>query len=180
MTSFKFLRLDNILLNTSPPPNTHRVSVSVLVAQSCLTLCYPMDCDPPGPSVHGIFQVRILEWVTMSSSSRSLQPRDWTCISHIAGIFFTFRTTKEAPIYIYYNFFIHLSTDGHLSFSISCLVNNVAIMNMGVKKSLQNNDFVSFGYTLRIGIASYSWVYTPRKPDLKETCVPQCSSQHCL
>ena len=36
-----------------------------LVAQSCPTLCKPLDCSPPGPSVHGIFQARILEWVTI-------------------------------------------------------------------------------------------------------------------
>ena len=38
-----------------------------LVAQSCPTLCKPLDCSPPGPSVHGIFQARILEWVTIPS-----------------------------------------------------------------------------------------------------------------
>ena len=36
------------------------------VAQSCLTLCDPMDCSPPGSSVHGIFQVRVLEWGAIS------------------------------------------------------------------------------------------------------------------
>ena len=36
------------------------------VAQSCLTLCDPMDCSPPGSSVHGILQARILEWVAIS------------------------------------------------------------------------------------------------------------------
>ena len=35
----------------------------VLITQSCLILCDPMDCSPPGSSVHGILQVRILEWV---------------------------------------------------------------------------------------------------------------------
>ena len=39
--------------------------VVVLVAQSCLTLCGPMDCSPPGSSVHGILQARILEWVAI-------------------------------------------------------------------------------------------------------------------
>ena len=39
--------------------------------QSCLTLCDPMDCRPPGSSVHGIFQARILEWVAMLYSARS-------------------------------------------------------------------------------------------------------------
>ena len=38
------------------------------VTQSCLTLCNPMDCSPPGSSVHGIFQARILEWVAISFS----------------------------------------------------------------------------------------------------------------
>ena len=37
----------------------------VLVAQSCLTLCDPMDCSPPGSSVHGIFWARILEWIVI-------------------------------------------------------------------------------------------------------------------
>ena len=40
----------------------------MLVAQSCLTLCNPMDCSPPGSSVHEIFQARILEWVAISFS----------------------------------------------------------------------------------------------------------------
>ena len=38
---------------------------SVLIAQLCLTLCNPMDCSPPGFSVHEIFQARILEWVAI-------------------------------------------------------------------------------------------------------------------
>ena len=41
----------------------------VLVAQSCPTLCDPMDCSPPGSSVHGTFQARILEWFAISSSN---------------------------------------------------------------------------------------------------------------
>ena len=46
--------------------------------QSCLTLCSPMDCSPPGSSVHGILQARVLEWVVMPSSGGSSQPRDRT------------------------------------------------------------------------------------------------------
>ena len=46
------------------------------VAQSCLTLCNPMDCSLPGSTVHGIFQVRILEWVAISFSRGSSWPRD--------------------------------------------------------------------------------------------------------
>ena len=50
--------------------------VIVLVAQSCLILCDFMDCSPPGSSVHGILQARILEWVAMPFSRVSSQPRD--------------------------------------------------------------------------------------------------------
>ena len=65
---------------------------AVLSHQSCLTLCDLMDCSPPGSSVLGILQARILEWVTISYSRGSSWPRDWTnisCISCIAGRFFT-------------------------------------------------------------------------------------------
>ena len=50
-----------------------------------------MKCSPPGSSVHGTLQVRILEWVAMSSSRGSSWPRDQTqfSLSHIAGKFFT-------------------------------------------------------------------------------------------
>ena len=61
----------------------------ILVAKSCRTLCDPINCSPPGSSVHGIFQARILEWVAISFSKGSSQPRDWTHISCIAGGFFT-------------------------------------------------------------------------------------------
>ena len=50
--------------------------VAMLVAQSCPTLCGPMDCSPPGSSVHGILQARKLEWVAISSSRGDSQPRD--------------------------------------------------------------------------------------------------------
>ena len=48
--------------------------------QLYLTLCDPMGCSPPGSSVHGILQARILEWVSMPSSRGSSQPRDQTCL----------------------------------------------------------------------------------------------------
>ena len=63
--------------------------MKVLVALSCLTLC-PMDCSPSGSSVHGIFQARVLEWVAISFSRGSSQPRDWTCVSPLRADFLTF------------------------------------------------------------------------------------------
>ena len=66
------------------------VSLSVV-----LTLCDPMDCSPPGSSVHGILQVRILEWVTIPFSRGSSWPRDRTWVSCIAGRFFTIWATRR-------------------------------------------------------------------------------------
>ena len=47
-----------------------------LITKSCLILCDPMDCSPPGSSVHGISQARVLEWVAISFSRGSSLPRD--------------------------------------------------------------------------------------------------------
>ena len=55
------------------------------VAQSCPTLCDPVDYSPPGFSVHRILQARILEWVAISFSRGSSQPRDRTQVSCFAG-----------------------------------------------------------------------------------------------
>ena len=53
---------------------------------SCLTLCDPMDLSPPGSSVNGILQARILEWVAMPSSRRSSELRDRTRVSYVSCI----------------------------------------------------------------------------------------------
>ena len=57
--------------------------------QSCLTLCDSMDCSPPGSFVHGIFQARILEWVSIPFSKGFSQSRDQTQVSCIGGRLFT-------------------------------------------------------------------------------------------
>ena len=70
------------------------------LVQSCLTLCKSMDCSLPGSSIHGILQARILEWVAVSSSRRSSQPRDQTCslmVPALASRSFTTKATWEAP-----------------------------------------------------------------------------------
>ena len=72
------------------------VCMEVLVAQSCLTPWDPMDCTPPGSSVCGILQARILEWVAISLPRGSSWPRDRTWVSCIAGRFFTIWATREA------------------------------------------------------------------------------------
>ena len=70
------------------------------VTQSCLTLCYPMDCSLPDSSFHGILQARILEWVAVACSRGSSQPRDWTQVSLIAGEFFTIWATRNNSLNI--------------------------------------------------------------------------------
>ena len=62
--------------------------VLVKLPQSCPTLCDHLDSSPPGSSVHGILQARILEWVAIPFSRGSCQPRDWIQVSCIAGGFF--------------------------------------------------------------------------------------------
>ena len=59
------------------------------VAQSCLTLCNPMDRNLPGSPVPGIFQARVLEWVDISFSRGSSRPRGRTQVSCTAGRRFT-------------------------------------------------------------------------------------------
>ena len=69
--------------------------VQVLVAQSCLTLCDPMDCSLPGSSCHGILQARVLEWVAIPFSRGSSWPRDQIWVFHIAGRFIIIWATRE-------------------------------------------------------------------------------------
>ena len=61
-------------------------TLSVLFAQSCPTLCDPIDCSPPGSSVHGTLQARILEWIATPSSRGPSRPKDRTCISYVSCI----------------------------------------------------------------------------------------------
>ena len=76
-----------------------RVSVGssavCFIAQSCLTLCDPMDCSLPGSSAHGILQARILVWVTKPFCVGSSQPRNQNWVSKSAGRFFTTWATRE-------------------------------------------------------------------------------------
>ena len=67
----------------------------VLVSQLCLTLCDPMECSPPGFSVHGILQASIPQWVAIPFSKGSSWPWDWTWVCLIAGRSFTIWDSRE-------------------------------------------------------------------------------------
>ena len=82
----------------------HWKKVNVLVIQWCLTHCNPMDCSPPGSSVHLILQAGILEWVVMlslrGSSDSGIEPT--SLMSPVfAGGFFTTSATWEAHIALF-------------------------------------------------------------------------------
>ena len=78
-------------LQGSPIKNVYIVKVKVLVIQSCLTVCNSKDCSPPGFSVHGIFQARILEWVAIPfrGSSPPRNRTDTLAFPALTGRFFT-------------------------------------------------------------------------------------------
>ena len=88
------------------------VGASVVISESVscsvvFSSCVPLDCSPPGSSVHGILQARILEWVVIPFSRGSSWPRDRTPVSCIAGRFFTVWATREAWLnYTYVYFFM--------------------------------------------------------------------------
>ena len=65
------------------------VCIHAQLLRFCLTLCNPMDYSTLGSSIHGILQGRILDWVAISYSKGSSQPRDQTRVSCIVGRFFT-------------------------------------------------------------------------------------------
>ena len=73
------------------------LKVKVLVIQLCLTLWDPLDCSPPGSSLYGILQARILEWVATPLSKGSSRPKDQTWVSCVAGKFFTVWASLHIP-----------------------------------------------------------------------------------
>ena len=71
------------------------IRISSVQSLSCVQLCNPMDYSPPGSSVHGILQARILKWVAIPFSRGSSQPKDQIRVSCNSGRFFTISATRE-------------------------------------------------------------------------------------
>ena len=80
------LLMSEVVVPSTQPPERWRWWFSLQVVSDS---CDPMDCSPPGSSVHGVSQARILEWVAIPLSRGSSQPGDQTWVSCIAGRFFT-------------------------------------------------------------------------------------------
>jgi len=75
----------------------------LLFSHCCIWLFNPMDCDPPGSSVHRISQARILEWVAVSFSRGSSQSRDWTHVSYIERKIIYHWATREPLSIVLHN-----------------------------------------------------------------------------
>ena len=100
---FSNLQKPKVFINLAPklirqqnltPIDTRLCIVFMLVALLCPTLYNPMDCSPPGSSVQGILQARILECVTSPFSRGSSWTRDQSQVSCIEGWFFTIWATR--------------------------------------------------------------------------------------
>ena len=81
------------------------------VAKSCPTLSDPMNCSPPGSSVHKLSQARRLDWVAISFSKGTCWPRDWTCLSYTVGKFFTTKTPGKPVILFLSRIYITLEAN---------------------------------------------------------------------
>ena len=84
---FRHLKIFTLWLFTEMFTDICNIGYIVVVAQSCLTPCNPMNCSPPGSSVHVILQARILEREVIPFSRGLSQPRDRTRVSFTAGKF---------------------------------------------------------------------------------------------
>ena len=88
--------LSSTYFSSSPLVTALPFALRVLGCSVMSDSLWPMDCSPPGSSVHEISQARILEWVAISSSRGSSWPRDQTHISCLVSGFFTIWATKKA------------------------------------------------------------------------------------
>ena len=119
-THQRSLSLFKIMLKENSAP-VSILFISTPLFASLNYICDPVDFSPPGSSVHGILQARILEWVAISFSRGSSWPRDWTQVSHIAGRCFNLWATREAPIYSFSSdiSYIHIHNSGTIGWGLS-------------------------------------------------------------
>ena len=116
---------------SSRVPMLYSEWVSEWSRSSCQTLCDPMDCSLPGSSLHGILLARVLEWVAISFSTGSSQPRVQTRVSCIPGRRFNLWATRRSLLIIFFILLLFTqscptlcnpmdcSMPGFLSFTIS-------------------------------------------------------------
>ena len=86
----------------------HEVKSESEVAQSCLTLSDPMDCSPPGSSVHGIFQERVLEWGAIAFSIFHFLGHHWSSPSRLICLYITEIISRKITCSIIFCYFCFL------------------------------------------------------------------------
>ena len=96
----RWMKLEPIIQGEVSQKENHQYSILMdesesEVYQLCPKLCNPMDCSPPGSSIHGILQARVLEWGAITFSRGSAWPRDQTQVPHIISRHFTIWATRE-------------------------------------------------------------------------------------
>ena len=135
------------------------------VAQSCLPLCDHMDYSPPGPSVRGILQARILEWVAIPFSRGSSWPRDQIWVSSITGGFFNVWATLDINPLLVKLF------ENSFSLSVDYLI-ILQIVSFAVQKLL--HLIRSHLFTLAFIFALGGW------SKKKKYCFDLCQRVYCL
>ena len=148
------------------------------VSQSCPTLCDPMDCSPPGSSVHGSLQARIPEWVAMPSSRGSSPPRDQTHGSCTAGRFFTAEpmgkpSFSSTEFFFYFN--KHILSFECFFFITSCSF-FIDVLSSPFLLRILNIDFFFFYYILLpvlslYSLSSYCFLFCSCQPITIVTCL---------
>ena len=146
---------------TTEPP----AAAAAKSLQSCPTLCNPIDGSPPGSPIPGILQARTLEWVAVSFSNAWKWEVKVKSLSRVWLLATPWTAAYQAPPSMRFSRQEHWSgvplpsptgppgkplfIDGHLVFSHTWAIVYNAIINTGVHISLQDNDFISFGYASR-------------------------------
>ena len=126
----------------------------VLVAQSCPTLCNPMDWSLPGSSVHGTLQARLSEWVAMPFSKGSSWPRDWIQVSCISGRFFTIWAPREAQLMI-----------------LTCIYIKTFCIQIGVPTLLSGKEFACLCRRRRFDSSVGKILWSRKREPLQYSCL---------
>ena len=137
------------------------------VAELYLTLCKPMDCSPPGSSVHGTLQARILEWVAISFSRGSSRPRDWTQVSHITGRCFNLWATREAQYFFEPLFWVGGGGGKNTGVGCHSLLQEIFLtqgLNPGLPHCRQTLYHLSYQRSLECAIAEHKMATSVQLP----------------
>ena len=136
-----------------------------VVTKSCLNFCDPMKYSPPGSSLHGISQAKILEWIAISISRVSSPPRNWTWVFCIAGRLFTNWVTWEEGLWcsqkqflshvlFFLPFLIILTTN------IKCqtIIDSKLILELITKSTQLRKEYAQFSSTISFPTESLSCI----------------------